>query len=197
MPNWCMTEYAITGDEQEVKALYELMTELDEREEPLVKSDFGTTWLGCLVQALGGNWEEVRCRGSWNNLEFFDDYLSFMTETAWVPCNETFDLIRKRFPSLEYYYQAEEPGYNLYETNDMEGVFFPDRFSVRAYTKEKGCHYTDFPTIAAAYQWLEEKFECPVKSKQDVDALHERCKEDGGYCHVIEFVCENESNASD
>lgn len=52
MPNWCSTAYAIDGDAKEVKQLYELMKSLEERDNPSVTNGFGTTWLGCLVDAL-------------------------------------------------------------------------------------------------------------------------------------------------
>ena len=53
MPNWCFTTYAIEGNAQEVEKLYGIMKELGERKEPSVENGFGTTWLGCLVDALG------------------------------------------------------------------------------------------------------------------------------------------------
>ena len=110
MPNWCSTAYAIEGDAKEIKSLYELMKRLEDMEKPSVENGFGTTWLGCLVDALGKDWHNVHCRGSWSCLELEDDVLKFSTETAWSPCNETFDLVLEKYPSLRYYFQAEEPG---------------------------------------------------------------------------------------
>nr|ABP57353.1 hypothetical protein bst098 [Bacteroides uniformis] len=121
MPNWCSTAYVIDGDAKEVKQLYELMKGLEERKTPSVENGFGTTWLGCLVDALGKDWNDVRCRGSWNGLEMDGDVLKFSTETAWAPCSETFDLVREAFPNLRYYFQAEETGMEVYETNDEFG----------------------------------------------------------------------------
>ena len=59
MPNWCSTAYVIDGDAKEVKQLYELMKGLEERKTPSVENGFGTTWLGCLVDALGKDWNDV------------------------------------------------------------------------------------------------------------------------------------------
>ena len=133
MPNWCSTAYVIDGDAKEVKQLYELMKGLEERKTPSVENGFGTTWLGCLVDALGKDWNDVRCRGSWNGLEMDGDVLKFSTETAWAPCSETFDLVREAFPNLRYYFQAEEPGMEVYETNDEFGsswTHVPQRKSI-------------------------------------------------------------------
>lgn len=107
MPNWCSTAYAIEGDAQEIKKLYELMKNLQERKEPSVENGFGTSWLGCLVDALGEDWNKVSCRGDWANLEIEDETLRFTTETAWGPCNETLDLVCEKFPSLRYYYRRK------------------------------------------------------------------------------------------
>ena len=65
MPNWCSTAYAIEGNATELKKLYELMKDLEKRQKPSVKNGFGTTWLGCLVEALGESWEKIYCRGTW------------------------------------------------------------------------------------------------------------------------------------
>ena len=59
MPNWCSTAYAIEGNATELKKLYELMKDLEKRQKPSVKNGFGTTWLGCLVEALGESWEKI------------------------------------------------------------------------------------------------------------------------------------------
>ena len=53
MRNWCKSMYVIDGDAKEVRGLYELMKGLQRRKEPFVRNGFGTTWLGCLLNALG------------------------------------------------------------------------------------------------------------------------------------------------
>ena len=106
MPNWCSTAYVIDGDAKEVKQLYELMKGLEEREKPSVENDFGTSSWGvcrCFRQGLAG----YTLRGSWSELEMDSDVLKFFTETAWSPCNETFDLVREAFPSLRYYFRLK------------------------------------------------------------------------------------------
>ena len=91
MRSWSKSVYVIDGAAKEVKELYELMKDLGSRKEPFIKNGFGTKWLGCMVDALGKDWNEVRCRGDWANLEINGDTLRFTTETAWTPCNEVLD----------------------------------------------------------------------------------------------------------
>ena len=53
MPNWCSTAYVIEGDAQEIKSLYELMKRFAGQKNACRENGFGTSWLGCLVDALG------------------------------------------------------------------------------------------------------------------------------------------------
>ena len=126
MPNICTAYYVIEGEKKELDALYETMTSLQAMEQPLVENDFGPTWLGCLVKALGKNPEEVLCRGEWMDLERVDDTLRVTFETAWTPCYEVAALMKSTYPSLHIYYKAEEPGCEIYVKNDAEGKYFPE-----------------------------------------------------------------------
>ena len=126
MPNICTAYYVIEGEKKELDALYETMTSLQAMEQPLVENGFGPTWLGCLVKALGGNPDEVLCRGEWMDLERADDTLRVTFETAWTPCYEVTALMKSTYPSLHIYYKAEEPGCEIYVKNDAEGKYFPE-----------------------------------------------------------------------
>ena len=189
MPNWCSTAYAIEGNAKEVKGLYELMKGLQERKEPSVENGFGTTWLGCLVDALGKDWNKVHCRGDWNSLEMKDGVIRFSTETAWSPCNETFDLVCEKFPSLRYYFQAEEPGMAIYETNDSEGLYFPDRFYVDVCTNEEVYDSTYLSELKDVFEWIEELVGQPIKSQEDVDRLVEQwqIENEDAFCYIHEY----------
>mgnify|MGYP000091990669 CR=1 FL=1 len=190
MANWCSTAYAIEGDAKEIKSLYELMKGLQERKEPSVENGFGTKWLGCLVDALGKDWNEVSCRGEWANLEMNGDTLRFTTETAWAPCNEVFDLACQFFPSLHYYYQAEEPGCAIYETNDSEGAYFSDKYLVDLCTADNQYYFEYFQDSKTMLEWLGEIVGKPVQSMQEVQALCEEWQKENSdsYCRIDEFV---------
>lgn len=171
MPNWCSTAYAIEGDAKEVKSLYDLMNELQKQKEPSIHNDYGSAWLGSLVDALGEDWKKVYCRGSWYDMEFDGRVLTFNTETAWSPCNEMFDTVCKKYPTLSYYYRSEEPGMALYSTNDKEGRYFQDRFIVELCTPEEEYYTEYFPDLQSMYEWLEDISDMQVQSMQDVDAI--------------------------
>jgi hypothetical protein len=126
MPNICTTNYVIEGKKEELDALYQKMKELQEMKQPLVENNLGSTWLGCMVKALGKNPEDVLCRGQWIELEQQDDKLLMTFETAWTPCYEVTQLMKEKFPSLRIFYKAEEPGNGVYLKNDADGKYFPE-----------------------------------------------------------------------
>lgn len=193
MPNWCSTVYVVEGDSKEIKNLYGLMKKLQDRKSPAVKNDFGTTWLGCLVDALGKDWNAISCRGSWSCLEMDGEVLKFNTETAWAPCNETFDAVREKFPSLHYYFIAEEPGLEVYETNDEYGVYFEDKFLLDACTPEEEYIHEYFKGRQEALKWLENMVGKPIRSVADIEDIDRQwnveCED--AYCYLYEFKIVN------
>lgn len=138
MPNWCSTSYVVTGDKNEVRDLYEKMRSLEEREKPLVKNGFGVTWLGNLVTLLGRSWEEVYCRGEWFELtvDIDNDELRFCTMTAWAELRQLRHFLQEKYPSLTFYFRSEEPGMCIFQTNDKEGIYFPERYKVEHWDEE-------------------------------------------------------------
>ena len=190
MPNWCSTAYVIEGNAKDVKKLYKLMKRLQEQKEPSVKNGFGTRWLGCLVDALGGNWEEVYCRGSWSNLEMAGNVLKFTTETAWSPCNETLELVCRSFPTFKYYYQSEEPGMGEYHTNDAKGKYFPDKYIADLCTPDDTWYKEYFSNLADLLEWFEYICERPVKSIKEILAITEQWtkENDDAFCNIYEYA---------
>jgi len=114
MANICTTNYVIEGEQKELDALYQTMKEQQENT------------LGCLVNALGKNSDDVECRGEWTDLERQGDTLRVTFETAWTPCYEVTNLLKEAYPSLRIFYKAEEPGCEVYLKNDAEGKYFPE-----------------------------------------------------------------------
>ena len=168
MPNWCSTSYVIDGKRKEVQSLFSKMNNLENRKKPLVGNTFGKTWLGCLVNKLGGNWQEVYCRGSWSDLDWNGSILRFNTETAWGPMDEVFRFIKKQYPSLEIYWQAEEDGNGVYCSNDVEGRYFKDRYRI-----EHDCCYEYFSTLDGLAEYVSGIIGKEVKTMDDINAAIE------------------------
>jgi hypothetical protein len=144
MPNWCWTNYVIEGDKKEIADLHQKMQSLEERKTPLIENGFGKNWMGNLVTLLGGDWNEIECRGDFMNLEKPDDTtIRFDTETAWKDMPDVWDFVCKQYKSLRYYFLAEESGACYYATSDKEGKYFPERFFVEQRNAEKAYYESD------------------------------------------------------
>lgn len=135
MPNWCETVYFFTGNQAELEFLYTKLGEwISEEKSP---SDFGANWLGNIAMGAGLNWKQIPCRGTLDFLSFEErngqPVLRVETETAWVPMHELWDaLLHKIGSHCHYFYFAEEPGFELYETNDTEKAYFDADYIIDA-----------------------------------------------------------------
>ena len=152
MPNWCFTTYKCVGDIEEILDLNNKLMELDNMKEPLEPNGFGNLWLGCLVKILGGDAEKVYCRGDITEFSYNeeDDVLTIDTQTAWNEMEEVRFFLKKVYPSLEIYYYEEEPGCEIYQTNDRHGRFFPQRFILDDLDGEGPEYYEDIDSLLEA-----------------------------------------------
>lgn len=129
MPNWNFTDVRVTGPKEQIDKLYDIMSSLEDMDEPNVENGFGNRWYGCLVNDLGIDWESVYCRGSWSDLERLSDTeLKWWDETAWRPLTEVFDTIEATCPGVKVYWICEEPGMAIYESNDVDHQFFDTKY---------------------------------------------------------------------
>ena len=133
MPNWCDTTYKCVGDLKEVRSLYKTLKANDKRKRPRVKNGFGTMWLGCIIDALGEDWEQFRCRGAITDYGLDGNVLTIYQYTAWCEQEGFRECIEKKFPSIKVYYLEEEPGCEVFYTNDANGEYFPYRYLLDNY----------------------------------------------------------------
>ena len=162
MPNWCSTDYYVVGSKKEVLDLNKKMERLENRKKSLVKNGFGNTWLGNLVNYLGGDWEKVYCRGEWMCREYNKEKntLTFTTETAWREMVEWRKFIESYYTTIKILFVTEESGMGIYQTNDKDGVFFKDR-----YILDYGEDIEYFETIDQVVKFTEEFIGVKIKDK--------------------------------
>lgn len=189
MPNWCFTDCAVIGDDKELKSLYKIMKRLEAKKEPSTENDFGPTWLGCLVEALGEDYKNVYCRGWWEGLEMEDGMITFFVESAWSPSTEVFDFIQKKFPSLKVLYYAEEEGMGIYQTNDKDAFHFTSRYIAKVNTDKDDYEEEYFEQVEDAYEWISEKLDVKISSMEELKKLDEQLQENDydHYCYIIEI----------
>ena len=191
MPNWCSVTYAcITKDEKEAKKLYNAIYSMDKSRNPLAESDFGKLWLGCFFKQLGGDEGKIRCRGEITDysIETINDehIVKIHQETAWVEQEEVRFLIRRTFPSLEVLFIEEEPGGEVFCTNDSVGRFFPER-----YLLDGNEVFEYFETIDQVVAWLKKNKDIDITDTDKIDKIldsyNEEHEDDDEYLYFHEF----------
>jgi hypothetical protein len=121
MANECFTQVRILGEKKEISKVYEMLHSLEEN---------GQNWLGDIVNALGGNTDEVYCRGEFENVDLISDTEIGLDErSAWRPMVEVWNFLQS-IHDVEVYWIAEEGGCGYYATNDAEGKVFSERYEV-------------------------------------------------------------------
>lgn len=192
MPNWCYTNYVVEGDRKDIADLHAKMVALQNMQEPYVPNGFGPTWLGCLINKLGGDWNKIYCRGSWSELEIYPDgTLRFNTETAWYRMDEVEAFLKSKYKSLRIYFYTEEEGMEIFETNDVEGKYFSDTVVVDS--EQEG---TEYFTEDEAVVWLSHLLKRPFKNLKTAmryvevhnDYEDESDGEDHIWVHKIEYI---------
>lgn len=176
MPNWCSTIYVCIGDPKKVRKLYDVIDANMNRTEPRVKNGFGPLWIGCIIDQLGEDWQKYPCRGEITGYELNDkgNILTIYQETAWCEQEGFRQCIEKVFPGMKVYYREEEPGCDVYYTNDAKGKYFPERYFLDSYDEP-----LYFETIGEAAECVEEIVGHPVEAttKAIDEALDEYMEE--------------------
>jgi hypothetical protein len=128
MANQSDVVYKCIGDPKEVRSLYKIINANDKRKTSRVKNGFGTLWIGNIIDALGEDWEKLRCRGEIIGYHIENNLLTIYQSTAWCEQEGFRECIEKKFSSIKVYYREEEPGCDVYYTNDADRNYFPERY---------------------------------------------------------------------
>lgn len=160
MPNWNTTDYTLYGNKDNIKRLYTDLkntVDIDRTKESKPFTFLSNSyWLGYIKKSLLPEVEEeLPVRGEIFYIEEdIEDHdndmasLKLTTETAWVACSELMDKIAGKY-DLQLFYYSEEPGCEIFETNDLEGQFYSFRYMVDS--EKEGIEYYDtFEQVAEA-----------------------------------------------
>lgn len=169
MPNWCDTTYKCVGEQKDIQSLHKTLAQLRAMKKPFVKNGFGNMWLGCVVNILGGKWEDVRCRGEIIDFSMDGDILVISQSTAWCEQEEFRYFLEQHYSGMKIYYQEEEPGCEVYYTNDETGDYFPNKYMLDSYD---GCEY--YSSLHDVAVKVKEITGVDVKTENDIEtALNE------------------------
>ena len=165
MPNWCDTCYKCVGDPKEVRSLHKVLKYMNKRKTSILKNGFGKMWLGNLVHKLGGNWEELRCRGEIIDYYLDGNVLTINQNTAWCEQEGVREIIQKAYPSIKVYYMEQESGCGVFTTNDTSGASFPERYFL-----ETNADWEYFESIEQVAEYVSTKI-LNRKVEADVNAI--------------------------
>lgn len=186
MPNWCSTDYVIRGSKDAVHKIYDAISN------PTVKPNSSKDWEGNVLLTLGINFDELKyMRGFINDVaEIKDDSedistLSFNAEEAWET-TDFCEILQKAYPDdIEIYWYAAEPGMEIYETNDSEGVYFNNGYYVDTYVN--GDYQSEcFSSEKEVLDWLIDNF--GLRSMKDVEEFNKKNDDYYIYVHKIRVV---------
>ena len=155
MPNWNESVYVIEGPKEDLDALDKIMTSLKQMEKPLVENGFGVWWCGYIVAILGGNTQEIYCRGEVIDYSYDGGVIKMQIESAWSELREFRLFLLKKLPKLKFYYQSEEPGMCVFTTNDKDGRYFPEKWLLDYNDEAKNLYiYEYFKDLPAVIEYL-------------------------------------------
>ena len=188
MANWASTSYRIEGSKEDLEKVYNVIDEfMSERRKP-VEVDASNEWEGNIVRALGATDEQMKnnyLRGFIEEYEMDGDIIRIEAEEAWGTTDFR-HVLAQLMPELTIYYIVEEPGCEVYATNDADGKYFPERFYVDAYVN--GDYQSEyFDTEEQAMTYVANLLGKQEVSKNELENWNECHEEDDNFIYIHEF----------
>jgi hypothetical protein len=131
-------------------------------------------------------------------------YYYFQAEiiSAWAPHMDVlFKLLREKYADkIRLLYVSEEPGFDVFVTNDYAGIFFKERYYLDCCCFGK-FHHEYFDSLSRMITYIREKLGVDVS---EIDSLNDMentissvcCHEDDDYCTIRSFDVENEERSA-
>ena len=175
MANWASTAYAIEGPKETLQKIEKAILEHP------VEEGSSEDWEGNVLTALGIEWENKKPDGTGYYMRGFirmdvepwyteSGTLRFDAEEAWG-ATDLNEVLEKNIPDIKVFYVVEEPGEEVYATNDKEGKYFPDRYYVD--TCIDGNYQSEyFQFESSVYKWLHDITDGRVNSEEGVEKFN-------------------------
>ena len=118
--------------------------------------------------------------------------LHFWAEERWG-LQDFHILLKQKFPDIKVYWVVDEPGEEIYATNDKKGKYFPERFYVDACID--GEYKTEyFEKEESMYKYVADITKNRVKTPEEVEAFNADYEDSEGvdenfiYIHKFEVM---------
>lgn len=128
MANWITIVYKIDGDKEKTLEMYQDINGAILSKEPVSVSGFGPRWIGCMVKALGGNPNEVYCRGRVvkHGYSYSDGILTIMVDIAEsMYCDELLEFLQEKASGCKVHYLTDDACGTRY-SNDKDWKYFSE-----------------------------------------------------------------------
>ncbi len=158
MPNWCSVTYKVTG--KDIIKIYEIYNTLQHNKDLRLNVCDDIWWGDMIYQFGGNigfkrnedkffsdtekimydrikaehpetlDKKSIYCRGWIQSMTIDEDVLSIYYESAWQELSEVRNFLEENLDIDEIVFYAEEPGMEIYETNDTDETYFKFKFVV-------------------------------------------------------------------
>ena len=188
MANWATTSYRIEGSKSDLERVYGVIDGFMTEKQKPVSETASKDWEGNIVKALGATDKQLSenyLRGFIQEYEMDGGTIRIEAEEAW--CASDFrHLLRTLMPKLTVYFIVEEPGCEVYATNDADGKYFSERFYVDACVN--GNYESDyFETEKQAMAYAAKLIGKDKVSKAKLESWNEDHDDDDDFIYVHEF----------
>lgn len=159
MANMCCDNLHFVGNKEDIKKLHDEFVKLNK------SSD--SNWVGYMIEAAGkdpDDYEDIRAFLSYVSDVKKEDEDNFVLdvdlESKWVPAYDFFKFLNEEYKDVLLLWYAEEPGCEIYETNDSDKEYFKSEYVVDS---DEQCEYAD--NLQEAKEIIKSAFRC--KSMMD------------------------------
>lgn len=154
MANNCDTHYIIECENQsKLDRIYEAVAKVNHPDYPQPQDGATPYWTGNIFRELGLKYENDR--SFWYAVDFIDDALHIYEDAAWTRGSAMSQLVEQMNDpdneddtDLIVYFYTEEPGCEIYESNDDCNIHFTAEYVLD--TAEDTEYYDDFLQLLSA-----------------------------------------------
>ena len=183
MANWASTTYVITGKEDDIKELYELINDFQEDIREPMEKDADKSWEGNIALALGEDIEGKYLRGFIGYMEFEGDTLTIDAEEAWG-VTDFKDVLLSHYKDMRILFESVEWGDEYFVTNDVDKEHFSNRFAVYSIV-DGDSNMEEFETEEEALKSIASKLEVDTITREGIEEWnkkHELAEDDADNC---------------
>jgi len=192
MANTCFNSIRITGPQEHLEKLQQLITDIAR----IFETRYEKSMMYSLLKSLGYHDHDLYANPDADYREEFkpdalgaplkieDGVLELSTESAWDFHTESWELIRKALPGTQVYYLAEELCGDVFITNDVERRFFKTKWYLDS--EEVDSEY--FNDNRALVEFVHDKLDSTVETIEDVHAFLERTEEQDRFFSLHEIT---------